>query len=29
VRLKSGAYIKACVDGPVYNGCLVDWGEPV
>jgi len=28
VRLKSGGYIKACVDGPVYNGRLVDWGVP-
>jgi len=25
VRLKSGGYIKACVDGPVYDGRLVDW----
>ncbi len=25
VRLKSGDYIKACADGPVYDGRLVDW----
>ncbi len=25
VRLKSGDYIKACTDGPVYDGRLVDW----
>jgi dihydroorotate dehydrogenase electron transfer subunit len=25
VRLKSGGYIKACSDGPVYDGRLVDW----
>lgn len=25
VRLVSGDYIKACVDGPVYDGLLVDW----
>ncbi|MBN2875774.1 MAG: dihydroorotate dehydrogenase electron transfer subunit [Spirochaetales bacterium] len=26
VRLRTGQYIKACVDGPVYDGNLVDWG---
>jgi dihydroorotate dehydrogenase electron transfer subunit len=26
VALKSGRYIKTCVDGPVYDGRLVDWG---
>ncbi len=25
VRLKSGAYARACVDGPVLDGSLVDW----
>ena len=25
VRLKSGAFMRACVDGPVLDGSLVDW----
>jgi dihydroorotate dehydrogenase electron transfer subunit len=25
VALKSGGYIKACADGPVYDGRLIDW----
>jgi len=25
VRLKSGAFVRACVDGPVLDGSLVDW----
>ncbi|MFH2115580.1 MAG: dihydroorotate dehydrogenase electron transfer subunit [Spirochaetota bacterium] len=25
VTMKDGSYIKACVDGPVVDGCLVNW----